>query len=177
MKEKISTQYLVTTALFAAMITVMTAYICHIPVGFNGGYVHFGDAFIYLCASILPTPYAMAAGAIGGGLADLLTAPMWFFPTLIIKMLIAVPFTAKKERIITARNIAAPAIAAVITVIGYYIAERALFGSWAAFWTSVSGSVVQAVGSAAIFLVFGTALDQIRFKEKASDILHVCAYH
>ena len=28
------------TALMAAMITIFTAYICHIPVGQNGGYIH-----------------------------------------------------------------------------------------------------------------------------------------
>ena len=34
------------TALMAAMITIFTAYICHIPVGQNGGYIHFGDSLI-----------------------------------------------------------------------------------------------------------------------------------
>lgn len=29
------------TALMAAMITIFTAYICHIPVGQNGGYILF----------------------------------------------------------------------------------------------------------------------------------------
>ena len=68
---------IVTTGIFAAMITVMTAYICHIPYGANGGYIHFGDTLIYLAAVFLPRPYAFAAAAIGGGMADLLTAPMW----------------------------------------------------------------------------------------------------
>ena len=54
------------TGIFAALITIFTAYIGHIPVGANGGYVHFGDTIIYLAATILPMPYAMAAGAIGG---------------------------------------------------------------------------------------------------------------
>ena len=76
------------TGLFAAMITLMTAYICHIPYGANGGYIHFGDALIYIAAVLLPRPYALAAAAIGGGLADLLTAPMWAPATIIIKMLI-----------------------------------------------------------------------------------------
>ena len=49
---------LVLSALFAAMITVMTAFLFHIPIGVNGGYLHFGDALIYLAASMLPTPYA-----------------------------------------------------------------------------------------------------------------------
>ena len=66
--------YLSITGVFAAMITVMTAYIAHVPVGANGTYIHFGDALIYLAAVLLPTPYALAAAAIGGGLADLLTA-------------------------------------------------------------------------------------------------------
>ena len=40
---------LVLSALFAAMITVMTAFLFHIPIGVNGGYLHFGDALIYFC--------------------------------------------------------------------------------------------------------------------------------
>lgn len=32
------------TALMAAMITIFTAYICHIPVGQNGGYIHLATA-------------------------------------------------------------------------------------------------------------------------------------
>mgnify|MGYP000456498912 CR=1 FL=1 len=47
------------TALMAAMITIFTAYICHIPVGQNGGYIHFGDSLIYIAACLLPWPYAM----------------------------------------------------------------------------------------------------------------------
>ena len=81
---------LTSTAIFAAMITLMTAYICHVPVGTNGGYVHFGDGLIYIAATLLPTPYALAAAAIGGGLADLLTAPMWTIATIIIKMVITI---------------------------------------------------------------------------------------
>ena len=61
---------LTSTALFAALICVTTAYIFHIPFGVNGGYVHIGDSLIYLAAAFLPTPYAMFAGAIGGAMAD-----------------------------------------------------------------------------------------------------------
>ena len=65
-----SYKLLTASAMFAAMITLTTAYLFHIPVGVNGGYIHFGDAFIYLAAGLLPMPYACAAAAIGGGLAD-----------------------------------------------------------------------------------------------------------
>ena len=86
------------TGLFAALITIFTAYIGHVPVGVNGGDIHFGDGLIYLAATILPWPYAMLAGAIGGGMADLLTAPAWTLATVIIKALIVIPFTNKGRR-------------------------------------------------------------------------------
>ena len=94
-KENIKTadtvKRITATAVMAALTTLMTAYIFHIPVGVNGGYVHLGDTMIYLAAAFLPLPYACAAGAIGGGLADLLTAPVWAPATIIIKMLICLP--------------------------------------------------------------------------------------
>ena len=91
-------RYLTMTGFMAALITIMTAYICHVPVGMNGGYIHFGDSLIYLAAVLLPRPYALAAAAIGGGMADLLTAPMWAPATIIIKMLIVLPFSNKSAK-------------------------------------------------------------------------------
>ena len=67
MKSDKKLRQLTLTGLMAALITLFTAYIVHIPVGAAGGYIHLGDALIYLSAALLPPPYAMAAGAIGGG--------------------------------------------------------------------------------------------------------------
>lgn len=154
------------TGVFAALITVMTAYVCHIPVGTNGGYVHFGDALIYLAAVLLPRPYALAAAAIGGGMADLLTAPVWIPATVIIKMLITVPFTNKSAKIITWRNVIASIIAYLISGVGYFLAEYVLFGTWSVFFVSMSQSLVQSGGSAILFVVFGFALDRVHIKNK-----------
>ena len=96
MSQRENLRLLVTAALFAAAITVMTAYMLHIPLP-TGGYIHLGDALIYLAACLLPTPYAAAAAAAGAGLADLLTAPMWVLPTLLIKALIVLPFTSRSR--------------------------------------------------------------------------------
>ena len=117
-----TTVLLTLTGLFASMITVMTAYIFHVPYGANGGYIHFGDALIYVAAVILPRPYALAAAAIGGGLADLLTAPMWAPATIIIKMLIVLPFTSQTGKLLTKRNIIAPFLSALLSAAGYYLA-------------------------------------------------------
>ncbi|MDE7266282.1 MAG: TIGR04002 family protein [Lachnospiraceae bacterium] len=163
-------RYLTLTGLMAAMITMMTAYICHIPIGVNGGYIHFGDSLIYLAAVILPTPYALAAAVIGGGLADLMTAPMWAPATIIIKMLITIPFTNKSTKIITPRNIIATVIAYLITGIGYFIAEYIIFGAiGSALIASLSGNLIQSVGSAVFFIIFGLALDKVHLKSRLNN--------
>ena len=50
-KENIKTadtvKRITATAVMAALTTLMTAYIFHIPVGVNGGYVHLGDTMIW----------------------------------------------------------------------------------------------------------------------------------
>ena len=142
----------------------MTAYVFHIPTA--TGYIHFGDSLIYLAACLLPKPYAMAVGAIGGGVADLLTAPMWTLPTVVIKMLITLPFTCKSKKIVTPRNIVATILAFFISAIGYFLAESLVFGYEIAFFTSIAGSAVQSIGSAAAFVVFGLAIDKMNIKNK-----------
>ena len=152
------------TGLMAAMISLFTAYIVHIPVGAAGGYIHLGDALIYLSAALLPTPYAMAAGAVGGGLADLLTAPMWAPATILIKVLIVIPFTSKGSSILNKRNLIAPLIAMIISIAGYYAAEVILYGKEAAFLVSVTTNTVQGIGSAAVFYIFGAAFGKAGIK-------------
>lgn len=88
------------SALLAAIICITTTSF-HIPVGVNGGYVHVGDAFIYMAASILPLPYAMMASAIGAGLADLISvAAVWVIPTIIIKPILVLVFHKEKRKYI-----------------------------------------------------------------------------
>lgn len=159
-------KYLTMTGIMAALITLMTAYILHIPIGINGGYVHFGDALIYLAAVLLPTPYALAAAAIGGGLADLLTAPMWMPATIIIKMLITIPFTNKTSRIITPRNVIATVIAYLISGFGYFLAEYILFGNWSVLLVSMGQTLIQSAGSAVFFVILGLAFDKAHIKSR-----------
>lgn len=165
-RERRKMMYMALTAIFAALITVMTAYIFHVPVSLTGGYIHFGDGLIFLAACILPRPYAMAAGAIGGGLADLLTAPMWTLPTIVVKMLIVLPFTSRSRRIMCGRNIIGTVLSYIISATGYYIAESFVFGYEVAFINSYLGSLVQAAGSTILFIVAGIALDKVQIKKK-----------
>lgn len=81
----------------AAMVCMATSFL-HIPI-VGGGYVHLGDTVIYLAAALLPMPYAMAAAAVGAGLADVLVAPVWAPFTVVIKAVMVLAFTAKKRAV------------------------------------------------------------------------------
>ena len=154
---------LTVTAMFAAAITVTTAYLLHIPIP-TGGYVHLGDALIYLAACLLPVPYAAAAAAVGAGLADLLTAPMWVLPTLVIKALIVLPFTSRGERILCRRNVTAVFIAGVFSPAAYALAGCGLTGTLTSFVPQFLGTLVQGIGSGALFLVIAPAMDTVKLK-------------
>ena len=154
------------TAIFATLIAIMTAYICHIPLPSSGGYIHIGDSLIYLAASVLAKPYAMLAAAIGGAMADLLTAPMWIVPTFIIKALIVIPFSNKGNKILSKRNIIATVLAFIISTVGYYIASKFFFGSSVAFVASLVASFMQGAGSAIVYIFISKALDKGNIKNR-----------
>ncbi|WP_251317774.1 TIGR04002 family protein [Flintibacter muris] len=165
MLQKDKIHLLTITALFAAAIAVMTAYMLHIPIP-TGGYIHLGDALIYLAACLLPLPYAAAAAAVGAGLADLLTAPMWVLPTLVIKAVLVLFFTSKGERLLCRRNLAAVVIAGLFSPTAYALAGCAMAGTMAAFVPQFLGTLVQGIGSGALFIVIAPALDGVKLKER-----------
>lgn len=166
-----SGRLLAVAAMFAAMITLTTAYLFHIPIGANGGYVHFGDAFIYLAASLLPMPYACAAAAIGGGLADFLSGvPIWVIPTMIIKPLTAIWFTSRSDRLLCRRNVCALILAGLVSNVGYYIAEALFSGNWLAPLALQWGGVVQSGGSAVLFLLIAAAADRLGLKKQLFQV-------
>ena len=155
-------KYSVMAALFAAMIYVLTAFV-HIPTG--QGYIHVGDGLICLAAALLPAPYAVCAGAIGAGLSDFLSGyALWVLPTIIIKSITALLFTSKQEHIICRRNIIGVMLAMPVCVGGYYLAGGLLYGDFAAALADVPTNIIQTVASAAVFVLFGRAMDRLRVK-------------
>jgi len=150
---------LVLSGLFAAIICVTTLF-PHLPVGVNGGYVHIGDTFIYLAASFLSPAYAALAGAIGAGLADLMVAPIYIIPTIIIKSLMALTFTSKGNRILCKHNVLATIFAGIICTAGYYIAEVILAGNFISPLISTIQGLVQPVISGIIYVVIASVIDK-----------------
>ena len=152
---------LVLSGLFAAIICVTTMF-PHLPVGVNGGYVHIGDTFIYLAASFLSPAYAAAASAIGSGLADLFVAPVYILPTVIIKALMALMFSAKENKMLCRRNVLATVFAGIICTVGYYIAEVVLASNFISPLISTLQGLVQPLASGIIYAVIASVIDKKR---------------
>ena len=174
MKNKHSehTLNIVITAMFAAMIAVMTAFVqIKTP---TGGYVHLGDSMIYLTASFLPLPYAVAAAAIGGGIADLLVYPETLIYTVIIKAINAVFFSSKGDKLLTKRNALMTIPSGLVTIVGYSLSKliRMLLAGDSmqsaitnALW-KVPENSIQAVASALIFILIAAAFDKADIKRR-----------
>ncbi|MCL1865862.1 MAG: ECF transporter S component [Oscillospiraceae bacterium] len=150
-----------TAAIFAALTCVLT-FTVRIPTAI--GYIHPGDGVIYLCACVLPFPYAIFAAAVGGAMSDLLAGfPQWIIPTLLIKSAVTLFFKSgvKKGKVLTKRNIIMTVPAGLVTVGGYFAASLVMYGTAGAF-AEVPANFLQAGISAVVFVVAAVALPLYR---------------
>lgn len=162
--KNVRIQRLCQTAVFAAIIYVFTAYL-HVP-SFNG-YTHIGDGFLYLAASTLPMGYAAAAGAIGAGLADVLTGySIWAPATLVIKAVTACFFTSKAPTFLCKRNYLALIPSFVLCAGGYYLYESVITGNFIAPAAGIIGYTTQVVLSSVVYLVLGKVMDKAGLKSR-----------
>ncbi|MBR1750045.1 MAG: TIGR04002 family protein [Ruminococcus sp.] len=147
------------TGLFAALTYVLTS-IVRVPT--IKGYVHIGDAAVFLAGSLLPAPYAAAAGAIGASLSDALSGYfIWVPATFVIKALTALSFSSKKGSIINKRNLLALAPALVLCVVGYGLYSGiVIYGDLGAGFADAAANAVQSVTSGIIYVLLGEALDK-----------------
>ena len=158
---------MVYAAVFAAMIFALTRFI-QIPVPGGAGYLHFGDAMIYIVESTLGGPWALLASALGAAIADLTSVFAVYAPiSAIVKVLIALPFVLvnkKSEKILTPLTICLTIPSGVITVLGYFLGDLIVNKAYAV--ADIPMNIVQAVGSAIIFVVISAAFDAAKLKKK-----------
>lgn len=158
MKLHEKTGLLCRAALFAAVIFVFTAYL-HIPS--HTGYTHVGDGFLYLAACLLPPGYAAAAGAVGAGLADLLSGyAIWMPGTIIIKAVTALFFSYKAKRVVCLRNLAALLPSWAVCIGGYYLYDALITSNWVAPLAGIPGYITQSLFSTTVYVCLGLALDR-----------------
>ena len=92
MTDRSGVYTLVLTGLMAALVMAATSFF-KIPVPATNGYVHLGDAFVFLSVLILGRRNGTIAAATGSGLADLLGGYAHWVPwTFAIKGLMALAF-------------------------------------------------------------------------------------
>ena len=118
---------LVFTSLFTALIIVCTAYVS-IPLPLVG-YVHFGDAFIFLATFILGPIYGAVASGVGSALADLIVYPAYALGTLIVKALMSLSAYAlyyllkKAIKKMVIVEIIAGIVGTIVMALGYFVFE------------------------------------------------------
>ncbi len=172
MRNKKSLLKITYTGIFTAIILIATSVI-KFSTGLGEGYIHLGDCFVYLSACILPFPYCLIAGGLGGALADILSGyAIWAIPTMIIKMLNALPFALvcrkyKSSKSLSKYTVLMALVSGIITILGYFVTECILY-SVASATLSLLGNTIQAVASGIIFVIIAKATDKINLKSKIS---------
>ena len=138
-----------------ALTLVATAFInIRLPIAANGGLVHLGNVPLFLAAIIFGKKTGAFAGAFGMGLFDLLSGwTLWAPFTFVIVGLMGFAVGKITENRIGFRwNVLAIAVACVIKIVGYYIAEGIIYGNWVAPALSIPGNLVQ-IGVAAVIVL------------------------
>ena len=168
-KDKSNIYKICQAGVFSALIAVCT-FALRFPIASGQGYIHTGDALVYLSGAVLGV-YGIFASAIGGALADLLSGfPVWALPTAIIKGLNVLPFLLaikihKKKKndakSINLYTVIASVASGVITVFGYALVEFFLYSKEAAL-ADILPNTIQAVSSAVLFILLGSGVDKIK---------------
>ncbi len=157
-----NTRSLVSCAILAALVYVVT-FLVQIPVPFaQGAYVNAGDAMVYAGAFFPGGIFAAAAAGIGSALADITVgASLYILPTLIIKFLMCLACTSIIKNMngnfrFVLGNIAGGAI----MVTGYFMYEMLMFG-FAQAIVLVPMNLVQLAGGCALGLILQLSLSKV----------------
>ena len=155
--------------ILTALVYVFTAFVnIRLPFAGNGGLIHLGNVPLFLGAVIYGKKTGAIAGGVGMGLFDITSGWLPWAPfTIVIAGLMGyvVGMIAEKKRGIGWYAIAI-ALACVIKIVGYYIAEVILYGNWIAPFGSVPGNLLQILSAAILVLPIAErvrkAIDKIR---------------
>ena len=151
--------------MMAALVFVAT-YFFKLPVSITQGYIHLGDGFILLGASLLGWA-SVPAAAIGSALADLLGGyTLYILPTFVIKGLVAAvavgALRAKRPYWLT---VALLAVAELVMVAGYFVTEWLLLGyGLAAAAGAVAPNLVQGLSGVVLGAVLIPLLQRVKPK-------------
>lgn len=147
--RNLSVKKLTLAGVMAALVFVMTC-IPKVPVGY--GYIHLGDAAVFLSAMLLG-PLSIPAAAIGSGLADILSGcPVYALPTMVIKACMALLVWKGWKKGSWLQTAAALVLAEVVMAVGYFAFEWVMYGKAAAL-AAVGPNVIQGIAGVALGMV------------------------
>lgn len=159
-KTAVKVEKLVLTALVMGLVFLMTS-IVKIPTSI-GGYIHLGDAMVFMSVILLGKNAAIPASGIGAAMADAAGGYWIYVPaTLIIKAAMAFVFAKMLERaeahdvkggIRTFYQMTGMLAGGVINVAGYFVFSAAVYGNPVASLGEVPFNILQTgVGIALAF--------------------------
>ena len=168
MTNRENTTRIILTGLMMAMIVVATIVI-PIPVPFGTGYIHFGDAMIFLSVLILGWKYGAVAAGVGSALADLIVGyGIWAPWTVVVKggmgvimglfILKSMNRPGKSVFGIPVYQLIGMVLAGCFMAAGYYVAEGVIYGSFIAAIAGIPWNVVQFVVGTVIATLLAAAL-------------------
>ncbi len=140
MQTKSNTTKIVLTALMMCLVMVLTMFV-RVPIPFTQGYVHLGDAMVFMSVLILGWRYGAVAAGVGAMLADIIGgfaawAPWTFAIKAIMAIILGLVIMAASERKNVNRNkfraamIAGMIVAGAFMAAAYYAAEGIMYGNW-----------------------------------------------
>ena len=162
------TSQLVITALMICLIVLGTI-MFRIPVPMTKGYIHLGDAMIYLAVLLLGKKHGSAAACIGSSLGDIIGGFAFWAPfTFVIKFAMAfvtgsiIEIHHSKHEPGTFRRtllyITGMTVGGLIMCAGYLIVERFMYGGWAPAFIGVPWNIGQFAAGIFIALAVCQAL-------------------
>ena len=165
------TRQLVITALMICLVVLGTI-LFRIPVPMTKGYIHLGDAMIYLAVLMLGKKHGSAAACLGSALGDILGGYAFWAPfTLIIKFAMSFiagsiiethrlkhePGSFRRTRL----YITAMTAGGLVMCAGYLLVERFMYGGWAPALIGVPWNIGQFAAGIVIALAVYQALSGI----------------
>lgn len=147
------TTSIVICAMFTALTYVFTMLNVN-PLGLPGGLVHLGNIPFFVAAIIFGKRIGMISGGVGMALFDVLSPyAIWAPFTLVIGFA-----TGYVVGLITERHkrfpyyILAMIGAAVVKIVGYYIAEGIIYGNWIAPVQAIPANLTQVIVASVVVL-------------------------
>ena len=162
------TTKIILTGLMMAMIVVATILII-IPVPFGNGYIHMGDAMIFLSVLILGWKYGAVAAGFGSALADIMVGyAVWAPWTLFVKgfmgaiMGLFIMKVMRKQGVsilgVPVYQMIGMILAGIEMVAGYYVAEGVIYGNFISALLGIPWNIVQFSVGAVLATMLAAAL-------------------